>query len=79
MSWHTKYANLSDDELLRQVEEARAHSPIVEELAKRLEATNGNHVSLDANHRVECPVCEAQLSADYDDGNNLFSLELLQQ
>lgn len=72
---HTKYANLSDDELLSQVEEAREHSPIVEELAQRLERREVD-VTTGANHNVECPVCGAELEANYDEGNNQFTLEL---
>jgi hypothetical protein len=74
MSWHTKYSNLTDAELLSQVEAARAQSPVIEELAKRLEKqTTG--FNGDTGHRVECPVCEAPLKADFDDGDNMFTLE----
>lgn len=72
----TKYSHLSDDELLNLVNDDRIYSPIIEELCKRLEALNGNHVSVDADHRAECPVCEAKLCVNYDEGNNNFTVEV---
>ena len=36
---HTKYSHLTDDELLRMVDDARPKSPLIEELATRLEKT----------------------------------------
>lgn len=74
MATHSKYANLMDEELLREVDDARARSPVIEELAKRLE--KGTGIGTDSNHRVECPVCEAALEADFCEGNNMFTLEL---
>lgn len=47
----TKYNNLSNRELLAQLENVRPFSPVVEELCQRLE-----------NVGVECPVCEADLN-----------------
>ena len=47
----TKYNNLSNRELLAQLESVRSHSPVIEELCQRLETTN-----------VECPICEADLT-----------------
>jgi len=74
MSWHTRYSNLNDAELLCQVEAAREQSPVIEELAKRLEKqTTGFNES--TGHRVACPVCEVPLKADFDDANNMFTLE----
>lgn len=68
------YSRLTDDELLRYVDEKRQHSPLIEELCKRLE--HKHIVFSDANHRVECPVCEAALEADYDEGNGMFELRI---
>ena len=46
----TKYNNLSNRELLAQLENVRPFSPVVETLCTRLENTG-----------KECPVCEADL------------------
>ncbi len=73
---HTKFSNYSDDELLSLVDEKRSQSPLIDELCTRLEKLNGTHISVDANHRVECPVCEASLSVNYDEGNNMFEVEV---
>lgn len=70
----TAYRVMTDDELLRYIDEKRQHSPLIEELCKRLETKE--MVLKDANHRVECPVCEAALEADYDEGNGMFELRI---
>lgn len=46
----TKYSQLSNRELLRELNDVRSFSPVVEELCLRLEHTGS-----------ECPVCEADL------------------
>lgn len=74
----TKYRNLSNEELLNRIEDARAHSPIIEELATRLE-TAFDPIKGDANRRVECPVCEANLEADFDFGNEMFTIRIDRQ
>lgn len=71
---HTRYSNLTDDELLSRIDEARQHSPIIDELASRLEKKE--RINNQTNTRVECPVCEAALEADLDEGNNIFTLEI---
>lgn len=71
---HTKYANLTNAELLVQIDSIRDKSPIIEELAHRLE--QGVGIDDESGHNVTCPVCEAQLEADYDSGNDMFTLQL---
>lgn len=69
MNQITIYNHLTDDELLRHIDLARHHSPIIEELAKRLESSQTG----DDSGTKKCPVCEAQVRVGYDDG---FYLEL---
>lgn len=71
---HTKYSNLTDEELLNKIDDARQHSPIIDELAGRLEKLD--RTNNETNTRVECPVCEAKLEAGLDEDNNIFTLEL---
>jgi NAD-dependent dihydropyrimidine dehydrogenase PreA subunit len=73
---HTKFSNYTEAELLSLVDEKRSQSALIDELCTRLEKLNGTHVSADADHCVECPVCEAALSVDYDESNNLFEVEV---
>jgi len=66
MSTITHFNGLSTDELLRHVDEARAKSPIIEELCQRLEggllATEKCiNISLD----IVCPVCLAELTVTH--------------
>jgi len=71
---HTKYRNLTDEEFLNKIDNARQHSPIIDELAGRLEKLD--RTNNETNTRVECPVCEAKLEAGLDEDNNIFTLEL---
>lgn len=71
---YTKYARLTTAELLVQVDSIRDKSPIIEELALRLE--QGVGINDESGHNVTCPVCKAQLEADYDSGNDMFTLRL---
>lgn len=71
---HTKYSNLTDEEFLSKIDNARQHSPIIDELAGRLEKLD--RTNNETNTRVECPVCEAKLEAGLDEDNNIFTLEL---
>ena len=72
---HTKYSTLSLDELLRLVEDRRSQSPIIDELCNRLENVTAS-VLPDSNTRVECPICEANLEADYDEANTMFTIKV---
>lgn len=70
----THYRNMSDEELLDVLDDAKHLSPVIGELCKRLEL---KAVAItDANHRVECPVCQAELEADYDEANTMFTLKV---
>lgn len=71
MSRITKYGNLSDDELLRYVADARQYSPIIEELCQRIE-NEGDPEGQQGE--VDCPVCEALLIVN-DTGTGSFDLE----
>jgi len=73
---HTKFSNYTTEELLSLIDEKRAQSPLVDELATRLEASVASNVLEDSNHRVHCPVCEAALEADYDTGNSMFTIKV---
>jgi hypothetical protein len=53
----TKYRNLTNAELLNRLDEARLHSPIIEELCARMEVKS----------RAICPVCEADLTKIKDE------------
>ena len=63
----------TNEELLHHLDERRSQSPIIDELCKRLEPNAFTEVK-QINHRVECPVCTAQLEADLDEGNAMFTL-----
>lgn len=73
---HTKFSNYTDSELLSLVDDKRQHSELINELCERLEKRSGAQVKEDANRRVTCPVCEAALEADYDEGNGMFEIRL---
>lgn len=69
------YSHLDDLELLSQFDDKAAVSPIIKELCDRLE----KHVAprdpyKDTDERVECPVCEAKLTVEHDEADNLFTL-----
>lgn len=67
---HTKHSHLTDTEFLSSVGEARSKSPLVDELATRLEREMDVAKSRTWTH--DCPVCEAPLSCTIsDDGENL--------
>lgn len=65
MATHTKFRTLSNIELLNTVQAAREHSPVIEELAQRLE----NYVMAQPTvSSVTCPHCEASLSIEMSHG-----------
>lgn len=71
------YSNLSDEEFLLDIDDKRYQSPVIKELCRRLELlNNARGIAEDTNHRSECPVCEAGLIVDYDEGNSLFDLKV---
>lgn len=68
-------SRLTDEELLSHVDDRRHLSPIIAELAKRLEALLESDRRDDYNNRAECPVCQATLHVDFDQANNLFNVK----
>jgi hypothetical protein len=67
---HTKHSHLTDTELLSLVDEARSKSPLIDELATRLEREM--NVAKSGTWTHDCPVCEAPLNCTIsDDGENL--------
>lgn len=67
--------NLTDEEFVNQLDNTRQYSPVIEELCKRLE-NKIEGAAPDANTRVECPVCKAKLTADYDVNNTMFTIKI---
>lgn len=65
MATHTKFRPLSNIEFLNAVQGARAHSPVIEELAQRLE----NYVMAQVtSSSVTCPHCEESLTVTMHNG-----------
>lgn len=65
------YLHFTDGELLREIDDRRKHSPLINELAKRLERVGGI-----SGGDVTCPVCDANLKLGVDDDFE-FNLEFL--
>jgi len=69
-------SNLTNEELLRQLDEVRELSPIISELCKRLEKNNAVEKEIEEiDNKSECPVCMASLHAEMDLNNKLFILK----
>lgn len=70
-------SHLTDDELIRHLQDTAHHSPVLSELVKRLQ----KHVSdIDLaviKDTVQCPVCMASLRGSIDEDNNVFVLTTL--
>lgn len=68
------FRHLEDAELLQELDDIRHQSPVIAELCKRLEA------HLEAELQVaaccECPVCQADLRAVYDESNETLELKV---
>lgn len=69
-----RYKHFTNEELLVNIDDKRRYSPLIDELALRLEKEIVNMAEV--NHKVECPVCSAQLEADLDLGNGMFTIQL---
>lgn len=68
--------SLTNDELLRHVDDRRHMSPVIDELCKRLEIENdASDVLESTNHKVTCVACDAPLRVDYDAGNQMFNIQ----
>ncbi len=69
----TKYVGMADDVLEAKAEEAAIYSPLIQELLLRWRKV------LDEPHtlhpRCECPVCEAALLVEPDEGNDRYELK----
>lgn len=70
----TKFAHYTDAELIRQLFEARQHSPVIEELCCRLEVKPPEYDGYVTS--VTCPVCEASLDVKDDAADKIFFLEV---
>lgn len=55
------YSSLTNEELLRVVEDKRKKSPLIESLCSRLEGL-GDELAETKSTRTNCPVCEAALT-----------------
>ncbi len=86
---HTKFRTLTDTELLSVIQTARRHSPIIEELAGRLERVwwleRQHHDVLTETESVaekprafSCPVCEAELLGSLNLIDDCFTIEINQ-
>ena len=76
----TTYTHLTDQEFLVALDDVRHYSPVIKELARRLEARSETEAALaGAHHRAECPICKGPLTVEYDVGNDLFELEIDKQ
>lgn len=72
-------AQLTAQELLHVMDNGPEHqSPVIKALCTRLrEAMKGPEDLKEIDGRqAECPVCQANLLASYDESNDLFTLEL---
>lgn len=59
----TNLRHLTDDELLQELGPVRHQSPVISELCVRLEAATKSPDLF----TLSCPVCRANLDAEYDD------------
>ena len=65
---------LEDDEFLREIDNVRHASPIIEDLCRRLEEAIA--AAPVATGKCECPICLASLRADYDGTNESLVLKI---
>lgn len=65
------FGHLTDGELLRQLEVARVHSPVIDELCKRLDGQSGV-----LRGEQECPVCLSRLDASFYFETEEITLEM---
>lgn len=76
----TKYSHLKHDEFLNIIEDKRKHSPIIEELATRLNNFIRNlevtdFIIIDSSEAT-CPVCEAKIFVLADEQEQQYTLSL---
>lgn len=72
---YTPYNVLTDDELLKKVDEARTASPLIEALAARLEIHMTRQGMDEMLSELPCPVCEAPLLISYDEDTSEFTIK----
>jgi hypothetical protein len=70
----SRLRHLEDDELLLHLEDVRHQSPIIGELCQRLEKLLRQETPVTA--QAECPVCQADLRADWDAVNEILYLQV---
>ena len=75
MGTPTKYSSLTDFELLFKVDEARTKSPIIEELARRLESRPVASLHDINNFEALCPSCETVLRVRVSQTGDDFELK----
>lgn len=68
----TLMRNMTDGELLQQLGTIRHQSPVIGELCVRLEKA----IEPEILQRLGCPVCQAALSAEYDDCAGTITLRV---
>ena len=73
MNTVTKYAGMPDDVLEAKAEEAAIYSPLIQELLLRWRKVVDAPTTL--HSRCECPVCEAALLIEPDEGNDRYELK----
>lgn len=67
MSSYTRFHNLSEEELLNEVNKLRQFSPVIEALAQKIESRIDG-----GENECLCPVCEAKLEGKFsEDGLSL--------
>ncbi len=71
----TQMRNVTDRELLIELDEVRGQSPVISELCRRLEELVTNAPVL---AHADCPVCQATLTADYDFDYEVLILKVTQ-
>lgn len=73
MRTNRNLSSLQDDELLRQLDESAARSPVIKELCARLEKANERPSERTA--QCECPICLGELQAYYGEANDVLELK----
>jgi hypothetical protein len=70
----TQYRHLTDSELLFKVGEACLYSPIIAELARRLDLKNPYDYTQPPITQASCPSCESVLELGFDELNECFTI-----
>jgi hypothetical protein len=70
----SKFRHLTDREFIFRLDDARHQSPIIGELCRRLEDLLCKEPPTTA--QTECPVCMADVQADYDSDSGILELKV---